>query len=394
MTILQQVSNVLKSSCPLALAALSLPLAVHSLPAQQLTPRQLDAVRRGAAAAEIPPAGTTVPVLGPPDLPLVEVRLNGKGPYRFLVDFGSNVVIVRRAVADDAGLEIVLDREASDIVRAETLTLGAARFDDVWLGAYDELDVDGVLGYNLVMGTGVVLDYVNRTFRLGPLDLGEPDGKHTLSYEVWSRLPFIPARVGDHEFLLNLDTGAANRIVMPAAMADSLRLKSAPQPGPELINNQTGTVRNLVARLDDDIRFGDTRIHEPVVLFDPAVDDAWLGSAILTKSRIEMDTRRQVLRITTKGGLSSSEFRTIGFGLGAFDAERGTRPVTGLIPGTDAAEKLEPGDAVRSIGGVTARDLDAPARRRLAAEGDTIEVEFERGTTTGTARVKVASLPR
>lgn len=376
------------------IAALGIGVACRPGPAQQLSAQQLDAVRRGAAAAEIPATGTSVPLLGPPELPLVEVRLNGTGPYRFLVDLGSNVMILRRDVADAAGLDVILDRETSDIVRARTLQLGDARFEDVWFGAYDELDVDGVVGYNLLMGTGVVLDYAGRTFRLGPVDLGEPDGDRTLAYEVASRLPYVEARVGDRAVLLNFDTGAFNWVVFPLAMADSLPLESPPQPGPALTNNQTGTTRSMVARLAVDIRLGGLVIERPVVLFDPAVEDAWLGSGILTGSRLEMDTGRRVLRLTSDAPLAAPAFRTLGLGLGALDPSTGTRPVTDVIPGTDAAARLEPGDAVVSIGGVPAAELDAPARRRLAADRDVVGVTVRRGGASVELQVEVASLPR
>lgn len=272
---------------------------------QQLTPSQLESVRRGAANLHVPDAGTEVPLLGPPDLPLVEVELNGKGPYRFLVDLGSNVMVVRRSVADDAGARVVLDRDRSDIVVAEEMTIGGARFGDVWLAAYDDLDVDGVIGYNILRGTGVVLDYARRCFRLGPLELPEPDDDTVLAYEVRSRMPYVPARVGDRDLLLSLDTGATNHIVFPAFMADSLPLEAPPVPGPVLYNEQTGAVRNLVGRLTQDLVVGGHVIERPVVLFDPSVEDAWLGSAILVDARLELDTERQVLRLTAAAPLAT-----------------------------------------------------------------------------------------
>jgi hypothetical protein len=379
---------------PLAVAA-SLLIACRPGPAQQLDAGQLEAVLRGAAAAAIPPMGTSAQLLGPPDLPLVEVRLNGKGPYRLLVDLGSNVMILRRDVADDAGLEVVLDRETSDIVRARTLQIADARFDDVWFGAYDELDVDGVVGYNLLMGTGIVLDYPGRMLRLGPLELGEPDGDRTLAYEVASRLPYVHARVGDRDLLMNLDTGAFNWVVFPMAMADSLPLESSPQPGPALTNNQTGTTRNFVARLAVDLRIGGHVIERPVVMFDPAVEDAWLGSGILTRSRLELDTRRRVFRLTPKTPLVAPPYRTLGVGLGPFDPSSGTRPVTDLIPGTAAAGELQPGDAVVSIGGISATGLDARTLRRLCADGaKTVEIEVRRDGVSRTLSLEVAALPR
>ncbi len=298
-------SVVWRGSVTRCLAVLLVLTVAGPARSQQLTPEQLEAVRRGAASMHVPDSGTVIPLLGPPELPLVEVTLNGRGPYRFLVDLGANVLIVRRSVADDAGAHVVLDRDRSDILVANEMTIGEARFRDVWLGAYDELDVDGVIGYNILRGTGVTLDYSGRRFRLGPLRLPPPDGRETLDYVVESRLPYVSARVGDRELLLNLDTGAANHVVFPAFMADSLPLEAPPVPGPVLYNEQTGPVRNLVGRLAEDLRVGGHVIERPVVLFDPAIEDAWLGSAILASATLELDTQRQVLRLTTTAPLAT-----------------------------------------------------------------------------------------
>jgi predicted aspartyl protease len=367
--------------------------------AQQLTPEQIDAVRRGAGSMHVPDSGTVVPLFGAPELPLVEVLLDGRGPYRFLVDLGSNVVVVRRAVADDAGLEIVVDRERSDLVAASSLTLGEATFRDVWMAAYDDLDVDGVIGYNMLRGTVVVLDYPRRTFGLGAVRLPEPAGATgkrdgVLSYQVRDRLPYIPARVGQRDILLNLDTGATNHIVFPLPMADSLPLAGPPAPGPVLYNNQTGSVRNFIARLDADIVFGGFVIERPVVFFSPAVEDAWLGSAILVDSRLELDTERQVLRLTTDRPLVSPAYRTLGLGLGPVDGESDYRPITDVIPGTPATRLgLSTGDGVVSIEGVPAGELDARERRRLAAENDIVEIVLRRGDSEALLRLEVATLP-
>lgn len=288
-----------------SLAVLLLLSVAGPAQSQQLTPDQLESVRRGAASMHVPDSGTVVPLLGPPELPLVDVTLNGRGPYRFLVDLGANVMIVRRSVADDAGAHVVLDRDGADILVADEMTIGEARFRDVWLGAYDELDVDGVIGYNILRGTGVTLDYAAGRFRLGPLRLPRPDGSETLPYTVESRLPYVSARVGDRELRLNLDTGAANHIVFPTFMVDSLPLEVPPVPGPMLYNEQTGPVRNLVGRLAEDLVVGGHVIERPVVLFDPEVEDAWLGSAILANARLELDTERQVLRLAAATPLAT-----------------------------------------------------------------------------------------
>jgi hypothetical protein len=207
---------------------------------QTLTDEQLAAVRRGAAEAALPEGPVTVPLVGEPTLPLVEVLIDGAGPFRLLLDLGSNVVLLRRDVVDAAGVEVVLDRDRSDIVRAGTLAIGSAVFRDVWMGAYDELDVDGVLGYNLLSAFPFTLDFPGQRLVLGRSEVRDGDPE----YVVEDRLPF---------------------------------------------NNQTGEARVGVARLGADLRVGELLLGRPLVYFSPDAGDAWLGCGVLQHYVLSMD---------------------------------------------------------------------------------------------------------
>jgi S1-C subfamily serine protease len=155
-----------------------------------------------------------------------------------------------------------------------------------------------------------------------------------------------------------------------------------------------GPLRGAAQLLRRDLRIGGHVIKRPVVFFDEDVEDAWLGSAILVNSRLELDTERRVMRLTSTSPLASPSYRTLGLGLGAFDADSGTRPVTDVIPGTPAAVgAIEVGDRVLSLGGVPAEELDAYARRALAAASDSAELVLIRGGKTLSLQLKVAALP-
>ena len=93
---------------------------------QDLSPDLLEAVRTGPSEVRLEADSAAIPLHGPRNLPLVEARVNGKGPWRFLVDLGSNVVIFRRDVIDAAGAEVVVERSGTDIVRLDSLAPTAA----------------------------------------------------------------------------------------------------------------------------------------------------------------------------------------------------------------------------------------------------------------------------
>lgn len=274
-----------------ALAAAT--LATAEARSQSLTGDQLEAVRRGAADVTLRSGPFRVPLVGKPTLPLVDVTI-GSESFRFLLDLGSNVVIVRRDVADRAGMEIVLDRDATDIVRADSIAIGSAVFRDVWMGAYDELDVDGVIGYNLLSGIPFEIDYPGGTFALGSSAATGED----LEFVVQGRMPYLPGRIGERDVLLNLDTGATDAITVPDAWAEWLPIEGEPKPGPTLHNEQTGAHEVRVARLAANLRVGDLVLERPEVYLNPTVEDAWLGSGVLKEYVVSIDPLARRVRLT------------------------------------------------------------------------------------------------
>ncbi|MDX1661304.1 MAG: aspartyl protease family protein, partial [Gemmatimonadota bacterium] len=260
---------------------------------QSMTPDQLSAVRRGAADVTLSSGPVRVPLRGKPTLPLVDVTI-GSESFRFLVDLGSNVVITRRDVVERAGMRVVLDREATDIVRTDSIAIGPVVFHDVWMGAYDELDVDGVIGYNLLSLLPFELDYPGGTLVLGATAATAED----LAFVVEGRMPYLPARIGERELLLNLDTGATDDVTVPAAWESWLPIEGEPRPGPTLFNEQRGEHRVRVARLAADLRVGDLVLERPEVYLNPTVEDAWLGSGILQHYVVSIDPAARRVRLT------------------------------------------------------------------------------------------------
>ena len=95
-------------------------------------------------------ARDTLTVTGSNTLPCLDVMINNHGPYRFLIDLGSNVVNFKKSVVKDADINIVVDRERGDIAIANRLQIGESIFLNVYGAVYEDLDVDGVLGFNII----------------------------------------------------------------------------------------------------------------------------------------------------------------------------------------------------------------------------------------------------
>jgi predicted aspartyl protease len=367
-----------------------LALTAGTLGGQTLTEDQLAAVRRGADALWLPPEGAAVSLLGPRDLPLVEVYVNGRGPYRLLVDLGSNVVLLRRDVVDATGVEVVVERPGTDIVRMDRLEIGSAAYENVYAGSYDELDVSGVIGYNLLSLSSFTLDFPGRRLAMHRDSLPPSDGDRVLEYVVEDRLPYLPVLLdGTTSLLLNFDTGATNWIVIPPSMATSLTWVTEPRPGPVLYNNQTGAARVEIARLDGELKFGRYSIDRPVVFLEPDVEDAWLGSGILADYALDFDPARARVRIEGPAEAIAPPYCTSGFRLVA-DGERAN--VSDVIPDTPAARHLATGDRIIDVNGIPASRLDARGLRALACERETLTVRRDSGGSIEIMEIPTADL--
>ncbi len=105
---------------------------------------------------------------------IVQARVNGTGPYRFLVDTGATVTIVSTSLAQRlhlAALPAVVQGVGAGgrfSTRASTasISVGAARQQRVLVATFDLSDiqkavgsVDGAIGYNFLKSYRVTLDY-------------------------------------------------------------------------------------------------------------------------------------------------------------------------------------------------------------------------------------------
>ncbi|MCB0655170.1 MAG: clan AA aspartic protease [Saprospiraceae bacterium] len=275
----------------------SLILAIHLLPLTgygQFSASLLQKIR--SASEDYYLSRDTLPITGSRTLPCLDVTLNGKGPYRFLIDLGSNVVNFKKSVAEEAGLELVVPRDQGTIAMVRQLTFGGNVFLNVYGAIYDDLDVDGVLGYNLLGKSNFCMDYQTMRFGyVGPLE-DRPDD-HYLPFEVLGRIPYVKTRIGSKEIYLNFDTGASGWLYFPETWKDSLILSSSLQAGNNLWNNQTGHTRTSYAQLKENIPFGYYHITKPTVVFLPEVEDAFVGSALLSDFQLTFYPDQKVVKM-------------------------------------------------------------------------------------------------
>jgi len=134
--------------------------------------------------AEMPGSSTEVPMTGERRV-LVEVRIDGKGPYRFVLDTrAAGGGRIRPELATQLGLKVVgqavtgdpsgKNRRTVDIVEAGSLAVGDLTVTGVKLAVgvlppapgRPETELDGILGVGLFADHLLTLDYPARKVRI------------------------------------------------------------------------------------------------------------------------------------------------------------------------------------------------------------------------------------
>lgn len=290
-----------RASALITLAFLAGLTSTSRCSAQVLSDSLVERIRAGASGLVLPGDSVALPLVGRSTLPLVEVSVNGTGPYRFLIDLGSNVTLLRRNVVDASRGTVLVERPTSDIVHVEAIALGDAHLEGVTVASYDELDVDGVLGYNVLQYSSFTLDFPGQRLVLHRGSLPRPDGRTVFSYQLVGRMPYITVRPGLDSLLLNLNTGATEWMTVPPSWQSRLRWARAPVPGRTTFNNQTGSTQVLEGRLADTLRFGELTIISPLVYVNPDAEDAWLGAAAMAGAVWTFDPQQRRLQVRTAG---------------------------------------------------------------------------------------------
>lgn len=286
--------------CVVFISLLSSNLQGQSNATQNQTEQIAEARRRVVA-----PPGITrldsdvvkVRMVGTKTLPLVDAKLNGKGPYKLLVDSAANVTLLQTRVADELKLPVLRPGEASKLVSLESVQIGDAYFQDLVVGArsWNE-DIDGVIGFNLFTNCLLTLDYPGQRMILRKGALPPANGKDIFNYGLDNRSPTLNIGIGNELLTVLVDTGATQGVVIPDKIASRLRFNKGLIAGPDLSTFETPKSRALVGRLSGNINIGIHEIAEPTI--HVWSDIPLIGSGLLQDFILTFDQNSRTLRIS------------------------------------------------------------------------------------------------
>jgi hypothetical protein len=355
----------------------------------------------------LPDGGVDLPVRWFDDLPLLEIHVDGRGPYTFVLDTGAATNVVSRRVADarfdavvraptsatdaagrDVDLEMALrigSLRAGDLVLRE---LAASVADLESLHPYLRFRLDGILGYPAFENLLLMVDYPNRRVRVARGSL-PPVDERTILDDLGTGTPDVAVVMPDGILPVLVDTGSRSCIAAHA-LPQEVRLDGNPVAGDRSVTLAGPADREVMARLADPVRLGEHEVRGAEVTLSPG--RAQLGSRFLRHFRVTFDPRGRKVRFERTGGPVSVS-PLVGIGARFRDDGDGWR-IWDVVPHGPAAEAgLTVGNRVLSVQGLACESGNDDAIRALFRRaGTTVALEVVRGEGTETLSVDVRSL--
>jgi len=265
-------------------------------------PQQQQQVVRRVAPPPVQVAGdcAAVPMRLVNNIPAVEVRIGGQGPFLFAIETGAGGHgRISRALAERLGLQIVGEArtpapggtiETRPIYGAGPIAVGGITFSGAGLLAMPDLGgtpigLDGIIGIDMLRPLTVTLDYAHGIAMLNrdPVTGGVPA-------RFDNRIPSIPIEIAGHSFTVDLDTGnGVSGLFLEEAAARALPLAGPPVERGRA-RTSFGEFAVMEAPLAAPVTIGGVRLPQATTVgWPPARGSGNLGSRALAGATLRLD---------------------------------------------------------------------------------------------------------
>lgn len=245
--------------------------------------------------------------------PFVMVTVNGKGPFRFVIDTGTGAeAFVTRELAERLALPVTGQVKLSDpsgqggqrtpTVLIDSLNVAGVEFNGVKAVEHalndDDGACDGLLGFALFRNYLLTLDFPNRKMQLAEGAL-KPDGERSvLPFRMPYGVPIVPMRVGGLHIDAQIDSGGAG-LSLPEQLSSKLKFAVDPVAFGKAESLST-RFQIKAAILASSIRLGGYTFDKPFVEISPAFPLANFGSCPLQKFAVTFDQKNGLVRFEAR----------------------------------------------------------------------------------------------
>jgi hypothetical protein len=337
--------------------------------------------------------------------PIVEVTINGRGPYRFAMDTCAAATVIDADLATELGLAAAGETKIGDpsnpegisatIHPIESLSIESAVFKEFNVVAWDRSPLypgadrpRGVLGLPLFSKCLLQLNYPQGRVAMSKGELPEPDGKTVLAIAGEEQILGAMVTFDGRKVLAHIDSGATGDLMIPAEWASRLHFTEAPRAVGRA-RTVTGEHDVLEATLQGTFALGARAWTNPVVRLSPLLDGRDvinIGSGILREYVLTVDvahSRLQLDRTTEATAQRATPASRRPFGV--IMAPQGTAMreplvVQKVVEHSPAeAAGLLGGDVIVRLNGRLVADMTPDEVRDVFLKAERLSLEVERG---------------
>lgn len=240
--------------------------------------------------------------------PIVELRINGKGPYRFIFDTGSSGSVIDASLATELGLEVIGEDSMGtpgfdNVIMSKRVKAPLVTFEGTdiskdatmnTMGLREMLPVDGILSPTFFLNDLITLDYPNSKLILGSGELDKAD-KDVTPFRQKPRVINLDVFIDGNKLEAHLDSGNPGGFDIPFSLKDQLNFKNEPYEA-GVINTPAASFKRWRATLIGDIKIGSVTYKNPEVNLVENFKFVNFGYQILKNLRTTIDRKNSLIK--------------------------------------------------------------------------------------------------
>jgi hypothetical protein len=261
----------------------------------------------------LPAAGARIPfeLARTRTIPVVKAKVNGQGPFAFLLDTGAAGTVLDEEFVKSIGLELGAEQPIGDPsaakgivaheVAVDAIEAGDVVFKGIVAVAMDRKrfdageDLKGILGLPLFAENLFTLDYPRKEIAVAKGELAA-DGTEVLPYDADGPLPRVEIALGGKKILAHIDSGSPSGFGFPKSFLEGMSWKEEPK-----VVGRGRTVNNEFevwsGRVAGTLKLGTIEVADPVVKFNDQFPFANVGYQALKDLAITFDQRNHRVRL-------------------------------------------------------------------------------------------------
>jgi aspartyl protease len=249
------------------------------------------------------------------DMPVIEVMVNGKGPFLFAIDTGAeggprlDSSLVEKLGLKPSGQIREGDPSGrnprmAETVKLDSIEVGGLRFTGVdatsrnYKNSPRPLAADGIIGLGLFPDYLLTLDFPGKVVRISRGELPKADGLEILDYKNEHGVPLIELNVGSTKINAHLDSGnMIGAFVLPTSFVEKLTPTSKPIVVGKA-RSASGEMEIKQVQINEMVRLGRHEFPDATITFPALSDIGNVGAKILSQFVVTFDQQHQRVRLT------------------------------------------------------------------------------------------------